>query len=145
MAARRINTFSFSLPATTGTFPRSRESAATLSYGLAVDKQTTGERRARSAKTENWPQEPALLEVIGSFRQSADSQPEKDKIIQMNGDSGPEALHREASQLERSSPVPPLFRLLIALWMAAVLLIFIGIRILGSNTAMVLMSKWSHR
>jgi hypothetical protein len=31
------------------------------------------------------------------------------------------------------------------LWMAAVLLIFIGIRILGSNTAMVLMSKWSHR
>jgi hypothetical protein len=63
----------------------------------------------------------------------------------MNGDSGPEALHREAPQLERSSPVPPLFRLLIALWMAAVLLIFIGIRILGSNTAMVLMSKWSHR
>jgi hypothetical protein len=63
----------------------------------------------------------------------------------MSGDSGPEAVHREASPLERGSPVPPLFRLLITLWMAAVLLIFIGIRILGSNAAMVFMSKWSHR
>jgi len=63
----------------------------------------------------------------------------------MSGDSGPAVRHREASALERSAPVPPLFRLLITLWIAAVLLIFIGIRILGSNAAMVLMSKWSHR
>ena len=63
----------------------------------------------------------------------------------MNRDSGPETRHCEESPAVRSSSAQRLFRLFIALWMAAVLLIFIGIRILGSNAAIVLMSKWSYR
>jgi len=60
----------------------------------------------------------------------------------MNRDSAPETARDDAtwrSTVRRLSP------LLVQLWMTAVLLIFVVIRILGSNTVQNMLRRWGSR
>jgi hypothetical protein len=60
----------------------------------------------------------------------------------MNRDPAPEAARNDAtwrSTLRRLSPF------LVQLWMTAVLIIFIAIRILGSNTVQNILRRWGSR
>jgi hypothetical protein len=67
------------------------------------------------------------------------------ELTAMNRDIGAQVGGYSKSQPACHATLQRLFPLIVQLWMTAVLLIFIAIRVLGSHTVSNVLSKWSSR
>ncbi|MFZ3214979.1 MAG: hypothetical protein WA192_02865 [Candidatus Acidiferrales bacterium] len=89
-----------------------------------------------------------FVEVAGGFGYSTDSNAEKGlRVHEMSHDIRPETAPAHGAESPRARRALPrrFIPLILTAWMAIVLLIFVAIRILGSNTFAAMMSRWSHR